>query len=1046
MTTRPDMSLERLVPAGVFLIVIVVTAVFQTAYRGIQEERRSAEVRVAAESFAARLETHVTARLNAGQLLGRRFVEKEDATAETFRAETALLHELFRDFQALNWVDSSGIIRIVTPEEGNGAALGLNLRLLPVPAQALASAAQTGTLQVTPPLTLAQGGTGFVAYVPVSNAEASVGFINIVFRAEPLIRNAVGPDMARAFAVRVLDGEAPLFTSGRAMFRPGSYALRTIPVAGRAWQLQVARNPAAAAPAGSYVDEAILLGGALLAVLLGMLSHMLIARQSALHDSRSRFRDFSSVSSDWYWETDVQGRVTWVSKGIEAFYGKSRHALIGKTRADVREAGHDEEAWAAHQADLRAHRAFRDYIYATRVRGEQRWVRVSGVPVFDRSGTFQGYRGAGSDTTDLVRSRGAAETANARLAMAVEGLNEVFSLWDEDDRLVFGNRIFRELNSTIPEVTVPGTRFEDYLRAGVQAGHMPDLEGCEEEFIRDSLARRHAPDSGPFEVERTDGTVLLLNEQRLPEGGIITTGQDITQQKRNEAALRASEERLAMASQQLSIWDWDVDEDILYMSPGFAERLGYSAEEFAAIKADSVSTIIHPDDVESYCEKLEHHLVNPASTFVNEHRFRTRDGDYRWFLAIGQTERDADGKSVRSTGVLTDIHERVELQNALRQAQKMEAIGNLTGGVAHDFNNLLTIILGNLELIRECYDAPEARELVEAGITATQRGADLVRNMLGFARKSRLQPAEVNLNDLLDNTASWVTRTLPETITLDTRQEPALWEVSVDPTLTQNVILNLILNARDAMPEGGRLFVETCNVHLKTAEKDADGDDIAPGRYVRLTVRDTGSGISRADLGKVFEPFFTTKPPGAGSGLGLSLAHGFMKQSGGAVRAYSPKGKGAVFELLFPATGAEPRVDRAPKPETPPHRAASGRIFLVEDEAEVLNVLTRMLSRAGYTVTTATSGDEALAQWEQIKTVDLVITDIVMPGKLQGTDLAAELHRRRPDLPIIFLSGYAAHAQGDGPAVPPGSLRLMKPVAKTALLDAVEQALRLVAA
>ena len=670
-----------------------------------------------------------------------------------------------------------------------------------------------------------------------------------------------------------------------------------------------------------------------------------------------------------------------------------------------------------------------------------RWWRVSGVPIFDDTDAFVGYRGVATDITELVQSKAQNARANERLAGAVEGLDEVFSLWDDDDRLVFGNRVFRELNKNIPELIVPGTSFESYLRGGVDSGQMRDLAGQEAEFMAQSLARRHAPNAEAFEIQRTDGVVLRLREQKLDGGGIVTIGQDVTQQRRNEEALRASEERLALAVQRLSIWDWDLRTDSLYMSPGFGKILGYTADEFDAIKRASLATIIHPDDLDNYRAKLDEHLQDQSLAFSNEHRFRMKSGEYKWFLAIGQSVVDEDGHALRSTGVLTDITERVELEDRLLKAQKMEAIGNLTGGIAHDFNNLLSIILGNLELIKDFVATQEAERCVDAGIKAATRGADLVKNMLSFARQSRLELQSTDLNQIVNETESWCARVIPENIELELSLAADLWGVETDPALAQNAILNLILNARDAMSSGGTLAVRTTNVHVANDHAFAQDESFVPGDYVVLEVSDTGEGIPETNLESIFQPFFTTKPPGSGSGLGLSMVQGFMKQSGGMVRVHSEPGVRTTFKLFFRAMASDERAPCSDRKILTPAQPMPATIFLVEDEPAVLEVLTKTLNEAGYQVCSAKSGDEAIADIREDVGFDLLITDLVMPGITQGTQLAREFRNRRPDLPVIFMSGYAKDPMSRRNDLRARDIQLMKPFSRSEIVEAVEMAL-----
>ncbi len=1036
------LRLDFLLPALVLALGVVASVLFMNVQRSAQSERLMAETQLAVSNFGARLETHMAARLNAGLLLGQRFLSQNNFDAESFREETQLLHELFGDFQALNWVDADGVIRIVTPVEGNAAARGLNLRSLAVPALALRRAELTGRMQVTPPLELAQGGTGFVAYVPIVVDGAPRGFINIVFRAAPLMQNALGENDGLPYGFRVIDGQEVLFTQGPEEFGGPGLDETRIQVGDRTWRLQVVPLAERMTAMSGLIDEATLILGGLASMLLAMLSRIAMLRQASLAQSEARFSDFASASSDWYMELDAKLRTSWFSEGVESYFGAPRQRLLGRSIDWFRAPAGDEAAWAAHMADLRAHRPFRDVVHATIARGKRRWLRVSGVPQFDSAGTFTGYRCAAVDTTELVQSRSEVEQANTRLFAAVENLNEMFSLWDKEDRLVFGNRIFRELNANNAENIVPGTRFVDYLRGSIACGDVPDTGLSDEEFLAYSLRRRHDPRAEPFEVARNDGTILRLFEQNLPDGGIVTVGQDVTRQRQDERALRASEERLALASQQLAIWDWDLETDNVYMSPGFAERLGYAPDEFQQIKADSVASIIHPDDVDGYLAKLRSHLDDPTSGLTSEHRFRTRSGEYRWFLAIGQAETGPDGRAIRSTGVLTDLTDRIELEAKLQHAQKMEAIGNLTGGVAHDFNNLLAVILGNLELIKDIAESETIRGFADAGITATQRGADLVRSMLSFARRARLDPRLTDLNGLINEPALWFSRVLPEHIKVEVSMESDLLPARVDPSLTQNAVLNLVLNARDAMPEGGTLTLRTQNVTIGEGEVDVDGEAVAPGPYVVLEVGDTGPGIDMSNQNLIFQPFFTTKPPGAGSGLGLSMVHGFMKQSGGMVQAVSEPGKGARFRLYFRAA-ADQLVTRAPEQRRleAPGASRAARLYVVEDEAEVLKVLVATLEGAGYEVRAATSGDEAFSLWNAADDIDVLITDIVMPGQLQGTHLVQALRARHPRMPVIFLSGYTPESAITEDATVPGDIRLTKPVNRAELIAAVEAVL-----
>lgn len=399
-------------------------------------------------------------------------------------------------------------------------------------------------------------------------------------------------------------------------------------------------------------------------------------------------------------------------------------------------------------------------------------------------------------------------------------------------------------------------------------------------------------------------------------------------------------------------------------------------------------------------------------------------------------------------GSIVDIRQRLKeqqnrdaLQSQLAAAQRLETIGQLTGGVAHDFNNLLSVILGNLELVQGETDERIRDERMQACVDASLRGADLTRSMLNYARQAPLQPKQIDLNTLVRTTKNWAGRTLPAHIDVETSLLAGLWRVNIDPSVAESALLNLMLNARDAMPTSGKLTIETANIRIDEAYVDGRNEEIAPGRYVMVAVSDTGGGIDKATLERIFDPFFTTKGAGQGSGLGLAMVIGFMRQSNGTVQVYSEVGFGTTFKLYFPAEG--PTEQPLPVTTTPTTIAEGGgkRILVAEDESAVLEVLETVLATAGYDVVSAPTGDAAKALFEVDPTFDLLLTDIVMPGSLQGTGLSKALRTIKADLPVVFMSGYAAEATVHGNGLRPEDIRLMKPVKRSDLLGAVAKAL-----
>ena len=419
--------------------------------------------------------------------------------------------------------------------------------------------------------------------------------------------------------------------------------------------------------------------------------------------------------------------------------------------------------------------------------------------------------------------------------------------------------------------------------------------------------------------------------------------------------------------------------------------------------------------------------------------------------------RDDQGTALRIVGINYSISklrqkeaELLRTQRIADQAQKMDTIGQLTGGIAHDFNNLLAVIQGNLERLQdqETQDDPsvgsERDEIILGAIAAAKRGGDLTKKMLAFARKSSLEPTVLDINTIVQETERWLSRTIPSNIEIETVLQSRCWRASLDPTNLQSAIVNTVVNARDAMPEGDKLTIETSNLRVDQSQVEEIEDDVLPGRYVMLAITDTGAGIQATDLARIFDPFFTTKEIEFGTGLGLSMVQGFIKQSRGFVRVYSEVGVGTSIKMYFPATQADTTVNMAESVETKDreNRDYQPRILVVDDQIEILDFLQSTFVSKGYSVETAVSGDQALEVFRKSQPFDLLVTDITMPGEVQGAELASRLRQVDKSLPAIFLSGYASEATVHGHDVQVEDIRLMKPVSRIELLQAVEKALR----
>ena len=409
--------------------------------------------------------------------------------------------------------------------------------------------------------------------------------------------------------------------------------------------------------------------------------------------------------------------------------------------------------------------------------------------------------------------------------------------------------------------------------------------------------------------------------------------------------------------------------------------------------------------------------------------------------ALREARRQLALKVEQGTRELTEVNRalrdevagRTRAEEALLQAQKLEAVGQLTGGVAHDFNNLLTVISGNLQMLRErVAHAPVLNELAEAAANAATRGAELTRKLLAFSRRQPLQPQEVDVGDLVQNMTEMLRRTLGESIRIETAVRPGFAKAVADPGGLENALLNLALNARDAMPQGGRLTIETATV-APDVESVIRESDMAPGEYVMLTVTDTGSGMPPEVMKRAFEPFFTTKGAGKGSGLGLASVYGFVKQSGGHVKIYSELSRGTTVQLYLPqARGYDEALaqDYAFR-DTP--QADGETVLLVEDDESVRNLASAFLRDLGYVVLEAADAKQALAELEKGRSIDLLFTDLVMPGGMNGLELGREALRRRPAVKVLYTSGYIENSMVQDGKLDSSKQLISKPYTREAL-------------
>ncbi|MFW2372465.1 MAG: ATP-binding protein [Gammaproteobacteria bacterium] len=451
-----------------------------------------------------------------------------------------------------------------------------------------------------------------------------------------------------------------------------------------------------------------------------------------------------------------------------------------------------------------------------------------------------------------------------------------------------------------------------------------------------------------------------------------------------------------------------IEQKNVYSNKGIQVVLGYSVDEIQAMGSDLMPCLMHPGDFQDYCEKTYPiYSTTPDNTEItHQYRFKHKDGEWRWLdFCEFIYSREPDGSPRQIFGVAQDVTEKLSLEEQLRHIQKMEAVGRLAGGVAHDFNNQLGVILGYGEnLIGKLHDSDplqkDAKEIVAAG----KRSAALTRQLLTFSRKQTLQFKLIDLNDLIRNLDKMLRRLIGEDIQLELKLSHNPVIINVDLVQIEQVILNLAINSRDAMPQGGELIIETSCTDLDESYATKH-DGVVPGHYVLLTVSDTGCGMDEETLCRIFEPFFTTKGLGRGTGLGLATVYGIVKQSGGSLRAYSEPGKGTTFKIYLPLIEGVVETEKVKLTEKI-YNGQVEHILLVEDDDSLRTLFTIMLSEIGYQITTAANGDEALLLVEEKGLrPDLMITDVIMPG-MSGSVLIDRLSKTMPNLKFIYMSGY----------------------------------------
>lgn len=699
--------------------------------------------------------------------------------------------------------------------------------------------------------------------------------------------------------------------------------------------------------------------------------------------------------SDGFYTVDHEWRFTFINAEAERMLDRRRDELIGKTLWDAfpQTLGMSFEHEYRRAVEQNVTADFEEYFPPlTKWFGVRAYPSEQGLAVYFR---------------DVTRSRElTAELVNERSRLVTAQAVAKIGSWEGDLSLI--NNIWSAETYRIFETTPD--RFQPTHEGFLQLVHPEDRETVDRAF-HDSL-RLHEPQRLEHRIVMLDGRIKFVEERWQvffdeQENPVRVTGtcQDISERKQAEEALRLRDRAIQAVSQGILVSDPNQqDNPIVFASAGFERMTGYRSDEVTGKNCRFLQG--HDTDPEAISE-LRSAIAEARSCSVEILNYR-KDGEPFWNQLVITPVLGPTGKLTHFVGVQTDITERRRLEDQFRQAQKMEAVGRLAGGVAHDFNNLLTIISGYSELLLAKSDLDsDARESVLRISEAGDRATALTRQLLGFSRQSLLQPQVVDLNSLVTESGKMLRRLIGEDILYTMVLDPDLRQVKVDPGLLDQAMMNLAVNARDAMPQGGKLTVETGNVQFSD-EDVAVRPNCKAGQHVMLAMSDTGIGMPPEVAARIFEPFYTTKEVGKGTGLGLAMVFGIVQQSGGSIEVTSEPGRGTTFKIYLPAVSDQ--VTKTEDLDTQFSSRGTETILLVEDDEGVRGLALRCLKKQGYQVLTAMDGRDALRVMKShAGPLDLVLTDVVMP-KLGGPELVRQLKTGSPDLKVIYMSGYTDDA------------------------------------
>ena len=633
----------------------------------------------------------------------------------------------------------------------------------------------------------------------------------------------------------------------------------------------------------------------------------------------------------------------------------------------------------------------------------------------------------------------------------LEYVDQGFSVFDQDLNLVAWNKRFFELLELPESLMQINQNIEPIFRFNAERGEYG--EGDIDELVAQRIALAKTFTPHVFDRIRPDGTIIEVRgnpmpaeDGRGPHRGFVTTYTDVTQQRITEAALESHVEKrtlqlkkeslahkkTAQALRESEIWLRQITDAVpaLIAYIDCNDRYQFTNkkhQEWFGFRKDQLIGVSIFDVVEECNQaQLAHDLtqVHSGISTQSEYQITSRDNTQFDVSITLIPHFDATDRFAGYFFLGQDLTEYKHAQKTLLESQKMQALGQMTGGIAHDFNNLLTIILGNLNLLEDStFNRNEANEITHSCIQAAKRGSDLIQRLLTFSKQQSLEPQSTNINALIEDFVVLLQRTIGEQVHIESDLESGIEPALIDPNQLQSCLINLTLNAKDAMPNGGKITIRTESIHISPIHSTSNRintDLLNPGQYISLSVEDQGHGMSPETIRRAFEPFYTTKPSGVGTGLGLSMVYGFVTQSGGEVRIHSKIGKGTKIKLNLPVTpGSLTGTSPAHTPQPPSVDTRALQVLLVEDDDEVRRYVRRALSNLGYQITEAQNGEQAMGIIESMgiiankdSKIDIILTDIVMPGQISGIDLYHYASTHLPATKVLCMTGYSEQLDG----------------------------------